>query len=121
MAIIAIEEHFTSPALQKLNAPRAGAIQNMLNDMTMNGQRVKDMDEAGIDICVLSENNPAAHNLEPDVVGDGRQRRRTISSTITSSRIRSGSPALPRCRCPIRRPPPTNSNAASPSSASRAR
>jgi predicted TIM-barrel fold metal-dependent hydrolase len=67
MAIIAIEEHFTSPALQKLNAPRAGAIQNMLNDMTMNGQRVKDMDEAGIDICVLSENNPAAHNLEPDV------------------------------------------------------
>src|ERR1700748_1950277 len=63
--IIAIEEHFTSPALQKLNAPRAGKIQEMLNDMT--GQRIKDMDEAGIDLCVLSENNPAAHNLDPEV------------------------------------------------------
>jgi predicted TIM-barrel fold metal-dependent hydrolase len=31
----------------------------------MTGRRIKDMDEAGIDIAVLSENNPAAHNLEP--------------------------------------------------------
>ena len=28
------------------------------------GVRIKDMDEAGIDIAVLSENNPAAHNLD---------------------------------------------------------
>jgi 2,3-dihydroxybenzoate decarboxylase len=63
MAIIAIEEHFTSPALRNKIAPRAGAIQAMLDDMA--GQRIKDMDEAGIDIAVLSENNPAAHNLDP--------------------------------------------------------
>ena len=62
--IIAIEEHFTSPQLRKLIAPRAGPIQAMLDEM--GGQRIKDMDEAGIDIAVLSENNPAAHNLDPE-------------------------------------------------------
>src|SRR6478735_4591924 len=64
MAIIAIEEHFTSPALRNAIAPRPGPIQTMLDDMT--GRRIKDMDEAGIDIAVLSENNPAAHNLDPE-------------------------------------------------------
>ena len=64
MAIIAIEEHFTSPALRNTIAPRPGPIQAMLDDMT--GKRIKDMDEAGIDIAVLSENNPAAHNLDPE-------------------------------------------------------
>jgi 2,3-dihydroxybenzoate decarboxylase len=62
--IIAIEEHFTSPALRDTIAPRPGPIQTMLDDMT--GRRIKDMDEAGIDIAVLSENNPAAHNLPPE-------------------------------------------------------
>ena len=62
--IIAIEEHFTSPALRDTIAPRPGPIQTMLDDMT--DRRIKDMDEAGIDIAVLSENNPAAHNLPPD-------------------------------------------------------
>ena len=62
--IIAIEEHFTSPALRDTIAPRPGPIQTMLDDMA--GRRIKDMDEAGIDIAVLSENNPAAHNLEPE-------------------------------------------------------
>lgn len=64
MAIIAIEEHFTSPHLRNVIAPRAGAIQAMLDEM--GGQRIKDMDDAGIDIAVLSENNPAAHNLDPE-------------------------------------------------------
>ena len=64
MAIIAIEEHFTSPALRNTIAPRPGPIQAMLDDMT--GKRINDMDEAGIDIAVLSENNPAAHNLDAE-------------------------------------------------------
>ena len=64
MAIIAIEEHFTSPALRNTIAPRPGPNQAMLDDMT--GKRIKDMDEAGIDIAVLSENNPAAHNLDAE-------------------------------------------------------
>ena len=63
--IIAIEEHFTSPHLRKLIAPREGHIQTMLD--TMEGVRFKDMDEAGIDYMILSENNPATQNLPPDV------------------------------------------------------
>ena len=64
MAVIAIEEHFTSPELRKLIAPREGPIQTMLDNMST--RLIKDMDEGGIDIAVLSENNPAAHNLDPE-------------------------------------------------------
>ena len=39
------------------------------------------MDEAGIDISVLSENNPAAHNLDPETsVSDGARSRTTFST-----------------------------------------
>ena len=65
MAVIAIEEHFTSPELRKLIAPREGPIQTMLD--TMSTRLIKDMDTAGIDIAVVSENNPAAHNLDPEI------------------------------------------------------
>src|SRR6478736_3599764 len=64
MAIIAIEEHFTSPALRKVIPPRAGPIQKKLDEMSI--LFLKDMDEAGIDIAVMSENNPAAGNLDPE-------------------------------------------------------
>src|SRR5882757_2686415 len=64
MAVIAIEEHFTSPELRKLIAPRAGPIQEMLDNAS--ARLIKDMDDGGIDIAVLSENNPAAHNLDPE-------------------------------------------------------
>ena len=37
----------------------------------MGDVRIKEMDEAGIDIAVLSENNPAAHNLAARNRGDG--------------------------------------------------
>jgi predicted TIM-barrel fold metal-dependent hydrolase len=63
--IIAIEEHFTSPHLRAVVAPKDGPIQRKLDDM---GEvRIKDMDEAGIDLSILSENNPAAQNLEPEL------------------------------------------------------
>ena len=64
MAVIAIEEHFTSPQLRKLIAPREGPIQAMLDNAST--RLIKDMDDGGIDIAVLSENNPAAHNLDPE-------------------------------------------------------
>lgn len=62
--IIAIEEHFTSPILRDLVPSKPGMIQDKLNELA--GIRIKEMDEAGIDIQGLSENNPAAHNLDPD-------------------------------------------------------
>jgi predicted TIM-barrel fold metal-dependent hydrolase len=64
MAVIAIEEHFTSPQLRKLIAPREGPIQTMLDNVST--RLIKDMDDGVIDIAVLSENNPAAHNLDPE-------------------------------------------------------
>ena len=64
MAVIAIEEHFTSPQLRKLIAPREGPIQAMLDNAST--RLIKDMDDGGIDIAVLSENNPAAHNLDAE-------------------------------------------------------
>jgi 2,3-dihydroxybenzoate decarboxylase len=63
--VIAIEEHFTSPTLRDLLAPRDGPTQQRLNDLV--GVRIKEMDEAGIDLAVLSENAPATNNLAPDV------------------------------------------------------
>ncbi len=64
--IIAIEEHFTSPAVfAHLGNTKASGIMTKLRDMT--GARIKEMDEAGIDYALLSENNPAAQNLQPDV------------------------------------------------------
>ena len=65
--IIAIEEHFTSPRLLELIAPRDGPTQQRLNTLT--GVRIKEMDDAGIDLAVLSENAPAANNLPPDIAG----------------------------------------------------
>jgi predicted TIM-barrel fold metal-dependent hydrolase len=62
MAVIAIEEHFTSPELRKVIPPRSGPVQKKLDEMST--LFIKDMDEAGIDISVMSENNPAAGNLE---------------------------------------------------------
>jgi 2,3-dihydroxybenzoate decarboxylase len=63
--VIAIEEHFTSPKLLALRNPPDNPIQRKLNDY---GEvRLREMDEAGVDMQVLSENNPAAQNLEPDV------------------------------------------------------
>ena len=43
MAVIAIEEHFTSPELRKLIAPREGPIQAMLDNAST--RLIKDMDD----------------------------------------------------------------------------
>lgn len=62
--IIAIEEHFTSPELRKHLTLKDGPIQAKLDDF--GAVRIKDMDDAGIDLQILSENNPAAQNLDPE-------------------------------------------------------
>jgi 2,3-dihydroxybenzoate decarboxylase len=63
--VIAIEEHFSTPELQALNLEdaRKGPVVERLNDL---GElRIREMDEAGIDLQVLSETAPAAQSLEP--------------------------------------------------------
>ncbi len=66
--VITIEEHFWTPEVRDasgvLQQIRQPDIQQRLDDF---GElRLREMDEAGIDIQVLSENAPAAQGLEPE-------------------------------------------------------
>jgi predicted TIM-barrel fold metal-dependent hydrolase len=94
--IIAIEEHFTSPALlAKLGNTKAGPIMSGLTNL--GAARIKDMDDAGIDLAVLSENNPAAQNFEPDVaIAVARASNDFLHETIRANPTRfAGFAALP--------------------------
>ncbi len=62
--VIALEEHFTSPMLRALRGEKDTPVQRKLDDL---GElRIREMDEAGIDLQVISENNPAAQNLDAE-------------------------------------------------------
>jgi len=62
--VITLEEHFTSPKLRALRGVPDSPVQRRLDDL---GElRIREMDEAGIDLQVISENNPATHNLDAD-------------------------------------------------------
>ena len=65
--VIAIEEHFWTPELRELRTAainRSGAHLERLDDL--GAFRLREMDEAGIDMQVLSETAPAAQAFEPD-------------------------------------------------------
>ncbi|MGH6684961.1 MAG: amidohydrolase family protein [Pseudolabrys sp.] len=62
--IIALEEHFTSPQLRALRGEKDTPLQRKLDDL--GALRIREMDEAGIDLQVISENNPATQQLDPD-------------------------------------------------------
>jgi predicted TIM-barrel fold metal-dependent hydrolase len=62
--VIALEEHFTSPELRALRGEKDTPVQRKLDDL---GElRIREMDEAGIDLQVISENNPATQNLDAE-------------------------------------------------------
>ena len=62
--VITLEEHFTSPGLRALRGEKDTPIQRKLDDL---GElRIREMDEAGIDLQVISENNPATQNLDAE-------------------------------------------------------
>ena len=65
--LIAIEEHFWTPELRELRTAainRSGAHLERLDDV--GALRLREMDEAGIDMQVLSETAPAAQVFEPE-------------------------------------------------------
>ena len=62
--VIALEEHFTSPRLRALRAEKDTPLQRKLDDL--GALRIREMDEAGIDLQVISENNPATQNLDAE-------------------------------------------------------
>lgn len=62
--VITIEEHFTSPKLRALRGEKDTPAQRKLDDL--GALRIREMDEAGIDLQVISENNPATQNLDAE-------------------------------------------------------
>lgn len=66
--VIALEEHYQDPDVARAYAPedtrQAPAIAARLNDVGEG--RIKEMDEAGIDIQVLSHGNPGLQVMEPE-------------------------------------------------------
>lgn len=62
--IVALEEHFTSPQLRELRGEKDTPLQRKLDDL--GALRIREMDAAGIDLQILSENNPATQNLDPE-------------------------------------------------------
>ena len=62
--VIALEEHFTSPKLRELRGEKDTPLQRKLDDL--GALRLREMDEAGIDLQVISENNPATQQLDAE-------------------------------------------------------
>jgi len=63
--VITIEEHFTSPKLRALRGEKDTPVQRKLDDL--GALRIRDMDAAGIDLQIISENNPATQNLDAEI------------------------------------------------------
>jgi predicted TIM-barrel fold metal-dependent hydrolase len=62
--VVTIEEHFTSPKLHTLRGEKDTPVQRKLDDL--GALRIAAMDEAGIDLQIISENNPATQNLDAE-------------------------------------------------------
>ena len=78
--VITIEEHYQDPDVARAYAPedqrQLPAIAERLNDLT--GLRIKEMDEAGIDMQVLSHANPGLQKMDAETaVRAGAHRQRS--------------------------------------------
>ena len=120
--VIAIEEHYWDPELAKhFTGPEAGRgneTDQRLFDL--GSLRLKEMDEAGIDVQVLSHGAPSTQKLGADIAADlTRQVNDRLAKVCAANPKRFAAfAALPTVAPRLR---PTSSNAPSPSSASRAR
>ena len=100
--VIALEEHFQHPDVSALYGPldanRAPQLVQRLEDL---GElRIKEMDEAGIDVQVISHGAPALR-----YAGHGVP---TTGCTTRCAPIPIASPASPRCPRRTPRPPRRN-------------
>jgi predicted TIM-barrel fold metal-dependent hydrolase len=62
--VIILEEHFVSQAMGRWRGDKDTPRQRQLEDL--GAIRIAAMDEAGIDFQIISEKQPAAHNLDPE-------------------------------------------------------
>src|ERR1700720_4698886 len=61
--VITLEEHFWTPELADSGRRESGAAERLSDMGTL---RIREMDEAGIDLQVMSETAPAAQRLDPE-------------------------------------------------------
>jgi hypothetical protein len=105
--IIALEEHYQDPEVKQLGAgPSAGPdIVERLDDL--GALRIREMDEAGIDLQVLSHSIPGLRRSMPM---PGRPWRAAPMTDYTEAvqRHPDRSPPSPCCRPPTRGLRPTN-------------
>jgi hypothetical protein len=95
--IIALEEHYQDPEVKQLGAgPGAGRdIVERLDDLS--ALRIRGMDEAGIDLQVLSHSIPGLQAVDAEAV-----KGRSICATTRDFRRRN---SIARCGCPRMEPP----------------
>ena len=62
--VVCLKEHFTSPKLRELRGEKDSPLQRKLDDLGV--LRIRATDDAGIDLQVISENNPATQNLDAE-------------------------------------------------------
>jgi 2,3-dihydroxybenzoate decarboxylase len=97
--IVAVEEHYWDPELTKYftgpDAPRGGQIDKWLFDFS--DIRLKQMDEAGVDVQVLSHGAPSAQRLPADIAVSATQlvNDRLAKLIATNAKRFAGFAALP--------------------------
>ncbi|MGH9108358.1 MAG: amidohydrolase family protein, partial [Acidimicrobiales bacterium] len=83
MRVIALEEHFTAPGLPVHGPGRKPEIGARLAEMGQ--QRLADMDEAGIDVQVLSASSPGTHLQAPaDAIATARDANDLLADTVAA-------------------------------------
>ena len=121
--VIALEEHYWDREIAATFAPeefnaRAPSLIDRLYDYSE--LRIAEMDEAGIDVQVLSQGAPATQRLDgPTAIRLAHDANDRLREIVRSNPSRFA--ASPACRRPTRPQLQTSWSAASPSSISRAR
>jgi hypothetical protein len=111
--VIALEEHYLDNEVKAKFSPadaRAGSPPETAKRLAdLGALRLKEMDEVGIDIQVVSHGAPSVQKMDPE------------SCSRRAAPTRTGFTLSPSVRRPTRRPRPTSSNARSPNTVPRAR
>jgi len=118
MTLIALEEHLIPADLVDQVWPNRAAPEALRTAlMDIGEQRLRVMDETGIDMQVLSPAAPAAQGVPAEQSVTLARALNDRVADAMAAHPRPVSRGWPACRRPTRRPPPSRPSARSPSSA----